>query len=322
MANPIAAPLLSGAPYAQGVDALLLAEAASDDIVDTLAAAGIRLRSRVDFATGAALLGEADARLVLIDARGAEEHALAPVIAAIVARESKAGVPLIALLGAGKLDLAGSLLGARDLQLLCDPSASELFAALLIALGASESRLRFGIQELTRDSEVVRLRRLNEEVARIADALARLTRGELAEEEEDIARRGGIREPEMGYRGPEEPAPEIEGSEIRAVIRARRLRSQFFAADLFADPAWDMLLDLFAASLEKRRVSVSSLCIAAAVPPTTALRWIGTMHDAGLFSREADPGDRRRAYIVLSEKALQGMRAYVVALRRAGLSLV
>jgi hypothetical protein len=128
-----------------------------------------------------------------------------------------------------------------------------------------------------------------------------------------------LREPARAYHGPEQV---IGAAEVRATIRARQMRSQFFAGDLFADPAWDMLLDLFAASLERRQVSVSSLCIAAAVPPTTALRWIGSLHDAGLFERHADPSDRRRAYIALSQKALDGMRGYVSAVKRAGLSLV
>src|SRR3546814_5849017 len=59
-----------------------------------------------------------------------------------------------------------------------------------------------------------------------------------------------------------------EGARVRALIRARRMRDQFFRSELFADPAWDMLLDLMAARLEHKRVSVSSLCIAAAVPVT------------------------------------------------------
>ncbi|MEI9850601.1 MAG: MarR family transcriptional regulator [Sphingomonas sp.] len=105
------------------------------------------------------------------------------------------------------------------------------------------------------------------------------------------------------------------------MIRARRLRGQFFRSDLFADPAWDMLLDLYAAHLERRRVSVSSLCIAAAVPPTTALRWIGSLHDAGMFERQADPSDRRRAYIALSLKGLEGMRGFFAAVKRQGLAL-
>ncbi|MGJ3628472.1 hypothetical protein AB5I41_18845 [Sphingomonas sp. MMS24-JH45] len=57
-----------------------------------------------------------------------------------------------------------------------------------------------------------------------------------------------------------------------------------------------MLLDLFAAELERARVSVSSLCIAAAVAPTTALRWIGRMasENAGARPRSRRPSPRLR----------------------------
>jgi hypothetical protein len=317
MANLSAAPL-SGDSFAQAVNALLIAAAARSDVIDALAAAGIRTRATVDCAGAAAELDETRLDLVLFDARAAAEPAIAPLIDRLADGEATAAIVVLA---AGQIDLAAPLLGRTGVQLLCDPAPAELLAALLLARAESEAVPLLSVRDVTRDSETARLRRFNEEVARIADALTRLTRGELAEEEE-IERRTGLREPEMAYRGPEGPPPDIDASEIRAVIRARRLRSQYFASDLFADPAWDMLLDLFAASLERRRVSVSSLCIAAAVPPTTALRWIGTMHDAGLFGREADPGDRRRAYIVLSEKALLGMRNYIAALRRVGLSLV
>ena len=109
----------------------------------------------------------------------------------------------------------------------------------------------------------------------------------------------------------------IAPTEIRRAIRARRLRDQFFGGGLFEDPAWDMLLDLFAAELEGNRVSVSSLCIAAGVAPTTALRWIARMTDMGLFVRHPDPVDRRRAFMTLSPRASEAMRAYLVAARKA-----
>jgi hypothetical protein len=105
---------------------------------------------------------------------------------------------------------------------------------------------------------------------------------------------------------------------VRRMLRQRRMREQYFPADLFADPAWDMLLDLCAARLERQPVSVSSLCIAAAVPPTTALRWITTMHDAGLFGREADPSDKRRAHITLTQRAADGMRGYFAMAAKSG----
>jgi hypothetical protein len=261
--------MLSGAPYALDIDALLIADAASADIVDALASAGIRLRSRMDFAAAKGSFDDTGVRLILLDARHAAETALAPLLAAIAAWDGTERPALVALFTASQLDLAAPLLAVRGAQSLCDPSPSELLTALVLACAGGEGRLQVSLNDITRDSEATRLRRLNEEVARIADALARLTRGALAEEDE-IERRGGVREPDMAYRGPDAPAVEIDPAEIRAVIRARRLRNQFFADELFADPAWDMLLDLFAAGLEKRRVSVSSLCIAAAVPPTTA----------------------------------------------------
>ena len=114
----------------------------------------------------------------------------------------------------------------------------------------------------------------------------------------------------------------VDPAEIRRVIRARRLRAHFFDGRLLEDPGWDMLLDLFAAELERSQVSVSSLCIAAGVAPTTALRWISRMVDAGLLARVADPGDRRRAFLVLGAPASEAMRRYVAAVRRAGLPLV
>ena len=104
--------------------------------------------------------------------------------------------------------------------------------------------------------------------------------------------------------------PAVSLDTIRQVIRARRLRARYFDEELFADPAWDMLLDLLQAEIAQHRVPVSSLCIAAAVPATTALRWIKTMTDAGLFRRRADPHDGRRVFIELSREASEGMRRY------------
>jgi len=102
----------------------------------------------------------------------------------------------------------------------------------------------------------------------------------------------------------------IEAAVIRDVIRARRVREELFGSGLFADPAWDILLDLTAARIEGRSVAVSSLCIAAAVPATTALRWIKQLTDAGLLRRVADPDDGRRIFIELTDDAARKMLAY------------
>ncbi|WHO39542.1 winged helix DNA-binding protein [Sphingobium sp. AP49] len=111
-------------------------------------------------------------------------------------------------------------------------------------------------------------------------------------------------------------ASPVHASQVRDLLRARRIRADFLPGDLFADPAWDMLLDLLAAQLEQERVSVSSLCIAAAVPPTTALRWIGTLTDKGLVVRQADPQDGRRVFIALAQEAADALIAWFGASRR------
>ncbi|WP_404335543.1 MarR family transcriptional regulator [Sphingomonas sp. MMS12-HWE2-04] len=95
-------------------------------------------------------------------------------------------------------------------------------------------------------------------------------------------------------------------------LAQRRQRDRYFPGTLFADPAWDVLLDLYVAGLENRRVSVSNVCLAAAVPTTTALRWIGLLEEEGLVQRFDDPGDRRRAYLQLAPHASNSVRDWLL----------
>jgi DNA-binding MarR family transcriptional regulator len=110
--------------------------------------------------------------------------------------------------------------------------------------------------------------------------------------------------------------PEVSADTIRTVIRARRLRARVFSEELFADPTWDMLLDLLQAEISQLRVPVSSLCIAAAVPATTALRWLKTMTRQGLFVRRADPHDGRRVFVELAPAASDALRRYFAEVGR------
>ena len=103
---------------------------------------------------------------------------------------------------------------------------------------------------------------------------------------------------------------------LRQVIRQRKRRANLFPGIEFSDPAWEMLLDLKAAKGERRNVSVSSLCIASGVAPTTALRWIGHMIEAGLVVRHEDEEDRRRVYISLTDYAAAAMARYFSEAKR------
>jgi len=191
------------------------------------------------------------------------------------------------------VDMVAARLTDRSTEILVDPDDAQRVCTLSTALsGVLEDT---GVSDVGKDN-AVRLRQLSDEMGRIAATLARLSTGP-----------GSPAVKPGEYKG---AVPEVDSETVRAVIRARRSRSRFFSEELFADPAWDMLLDLLQAEIAQLRVPVSSLCIAAAVPATTALRWIKTMTEQGLFVRRADPHDGRRVFVELAPSASDAMRRY------------
>ncbi|WP_245647587.1 MarR family transcriptional regulator [Novosphingobium lentum] len=101
----------------------------------------------------------------------------------------------------------------------------------------------------------------------------------------------------------------------RELYAERRRRHRFFAPDLFGEPTWDLLLDLFIATSEERRVPTTSACIGANVPPTTALRWLRILESRGLIEREDDGRDGRRTFVRLSAKGMAAMDAFLGSTR-------
>jgi hypothetical protein len=194
-----------------------------------------------------------------------------------------------------------------EIEHLCEPSQSERVEAIRVAASHRPARLN----DVNKAQATVRLQQLSEEVGRIANVLAALSEDEAA-----------ATAMAMVGAAPEGDGEKLDAGVIRSIIRARRLRDHFFRAELFADPAWDMLLDLMAARVERQRVAVSSLCIAAAVPPTTALRWIKTLCEQGLFVRVADPEDGRRVFIELSTETATMMEAYLKSAQRIAQPIV
>lgn len=87
------------------------------------------------------------------------------------------------------------------------------------------------------------------------------------------------------------------------LIRLRRKREAEFGERFFADPAWDILLDLFVRGLDDRATSVSSACIGACVPSTTALRHLAILAEAGLVKRVVSGTDQRVQHVTLTQKA-------------------
>lgn len=250
---------------------------------------------------------------VMLELSGDDPQHMDPLLDQIDAMAMRDHVPACVSVPLGLIDAAAARLRSSNTALLCQPTLADRVGALGLALGFQ--RLHF--QDVSAEVDPVRLRRLADEVARIAQALSRLT-----PESQKAEPSSRVSDMHLDFRA-EPPLAgfgdvAIDPADIRAIIRVRRLRDQYFDTELFADPAWDMLLDLMAARLEHGEVAVSSLCIAAAVPPTTALRWIKTMTDAGLFDRMADPDDGRRIFIRLADHTASAMATYLAAAKKTG----
>lgn len=160
---------------------------------------------------------------------------------------------------------------------------------------------------------------LTARIAELSDRLAQADVGSTGTIRDDVSAftfaAGKEENAIQALRGVRPPLPEPRL--IRHMIRQRQMRARFFDGELFSDPAWDILLDLAAARAEHRRVSVTSVCIASGVPPTTALRWISLMTDAGLLERIEDDIDRRRTFISLTDKGAEALARYFAAVSPA-----
>jgi hypothetical protein len=227
-------------------------------------------------------------------------------------------IPAIICVPIGIIDLVSERMNDDRVTLLCQPSAIDRASAIT----TSWMRQEMMLNDISTDLDGNRVKRIADEVSRLSRNLSRLVAGSITslDSTTDLDENGRLKGVRLDFLS--EPmasanAPAIDTGEVRAMLRLRRLRNNYFSSELFADPAWDMLLDLTAAQLEGEKVAVSSLCIAAAVPATTALRWIKTMCDAKLFERHADPLDGRRIFIGLSSGASQAMQAYLGAAKRA-----
>ena len=100
----------------------------------------------------------------------------------------------------------------------------------------------------------------------------------------------------------------VDEGKVRRVLAARRIRERQLGQDLFADPAWDLLLEAFAAELGQKRISVSQLCLATNVPEAVAIRWIKKLVEDGWFSRPQPSG--KRASIELTPEGSLKLRRY------------
>jgi len=155
-------------------------------------------------------------------------------------------------------------------------------------------------------AEDVPLEQLAAAAQALADRLVAAARSGLSSEHRERLQLVGANDPRLA-------GEESLLNRTRCYLRARRLRDCLFPGGIFADPAWDMLLDLYGCHLEGETVCISNACAAAGVPTTTALRWVNRLEEAGLVERRPDPADNRRIIVELREAAIWRLEFWLEA---------
>lgn len=100
----------------------------------------------------------------------------------------------------------------------------------------------------------------------------------------------------------------IDEDKVRRILAARRIRDRQLGHDLFAEPAWDLLLEAFAADLSQERTSVSTLCAASNVPASVAMRWLTKLEQDGWLKRS--PGRAEPQLVELTPEGSLRLRRY------------
>jgi DNA-binding MarR family transcriptional regulator len=120
---------------------------------------------------------------------------------------------------------------------------------------------------------------------------------------------------------PEEPAfgvaPAVNATQLdrdalrrcaAETLRLRKRRQLRFSASMFGEPAWELLLILYAN--DGVRFTIKHLSDRAGLPPTTALRWIDVLVQQGFISRESHPTDMRKVMVELAEPGRSALDMY------------
>lgn len=101
----------------------------------------------------------------------------------------------------------------------------------------------------------------------------------------------------------------LRAAKVIQVLRQRR--TDYFPQNMFGEPGWDMLLDLFVARETKKDITISALCIASQVPQATALRYISKLEQRGDLIRQPDTRDSRCTLVRISDAAADAMRSWL-----------
>lgn len=232
-----------------------------------------------------------DVTFLDIGPESAHRHEL---VCAVLNAMRAADIPIVLCTTLTMVELVLHWVGQSDVTILCDPTEVEAISCLASLARARSAPLTCFERDVSQAPPRPGASRPHPVES---DAFAEVTRASLEDDQlpELIA------------------DSESFAGRIEDIVRLRDMRGRLFGDDLFSDPVWNMLLDLMIARLRNRRISVTSLCIAAKVSETTALRWIRTLTGRGILVRVDDEQDGRRVFIELANRHANSLAGWLLA---------
>jgi DNA-binding MarR family transcriptional regulator len=94
----------------------------------------------------------------------------------------------------------------------------------------------------------------------------------------------------------------ITEDHVQSLLSVRRGREDLFGRHLFSDPAWDIILELYAAKLANRRMSSSEVAQAIGAPKSVIARWLTALADAGVVMSDGDQDEMEELAFRLTDE--------------------
>ena len=110
-----------------------------------------------------------------------------------------------------------------------------------------------------------------------------------------------------GYRD-DRAQDEMLAGVAKSILRGRQARSLFISSHLFGDPAWDMLLALFAYAALGQKVGLLELSGVAKVSVESGKRWAEALASEDLVTIDDSAPDSKGRSIELTEGGRAAMR--------------
>lgn len=73
-----------------------------------------------------------------------------------------------------------------------------------------------------------------------------------------------------------------------AILKFRRIRSEILPRELFSEPGWDLLLELFVADAHGHRLTARGVSDRNEIPPTVLSRWLLHLTQIGYIVGDGD----------------------------------